>query len=130
MDFVSDRLRNMRYSKPRVCGVNCVEIGKAVSVQALFQASLNQDPLPSMKSYSFMPADQINLDIRVPYVHSHADLVRLASVHQSYLDDRQKYEEEEEAKRLVQEKEDEKARLIAEYEASKSQTQQPTEGAQ
>lgn len=119
MDFVSKRLKSLSYPRPLCVGRSNVEIGKAVPVRTLFELALNEEQLPPMKSYSFMPREQIDLDVRVPDVHNHAQLVDLYKRNDSYLQDKKKFEDEEEAKRLDQEKEDEKARIIAEYEANK-----------
>lgn len=110
----------MRFPRPLCVGRSNVEVGKAVPVRTLFELAMNEEQLPPMKSYSFMPKEQIDLDVRVPDVHNHAQLVDLYKRNDSYLQDKNKYEEEEETKRLDQEKEEEKARIIAEYEASKS----------
>lgn len=110
----------MRYPRPRCVGNSNVEIGKAVPVRTLFELVYHEEQIPPMKSYSYMPQDQIDLDVRVPDVHNHAQLVDLYKRNDSYLSDKKKFEDEEEEKRINQEKEDEKARIIAEYEASKS----------
>lgn len=120
MDFVSERIKNMTFDRPRCVGRSNVEVAKAVPVRALFECALREDPLPSMKSYSFMPQAQIDLNVRVPDVHSHAQLVELAKRNEMYNADKAKYEDEQNQAKLNQEKEDEKARIIAEYEASKS----------
>ena len=121
MDFINKRLKNMRFPRPLCVGRSVVEVGKAVPVRTLFELAFNEEQLPPMKSYSFMPKEHIDLDVRVPDVNNHAQLCDLYKRNDSYLQDKKKFEDEEEAKRLDQEKEDAKARIIAEYEANKSQ---------
>lgn len=130
MDFVHSRLKNMHYDKPFCKGVSVVEKAKAVDVRTLFTLVANGDPVPSMKSYNFMPASQIDLNQPVKVIDSHAKLVDTAKAHMDYLDKKAQYDKDvsEENERLA--KEEEKARIIAEHEASKVVDTSVTEGAQ